>query len=472
MLLISLVFPLILAYLFLTLIWPQENFRISNIFLKGSLSIGLAFGFTSCTFFIWLQLFGPAENNYLISETITLLISILIILYSSNFKNREKRTSQHAEFSVKWYTCILILSFTAILICSLVVFTLKSLGDPHGYWDAWVIWNMRARFLFKGGHYWADAFSNLYSWSHPDYPLLIPGSVARIWSYIGKQSQIAPAIVAMFFTYSTVTVVVSSLSIIHSKRIGLFAGVVLLGTPYFTRIGAFQYADVPFSFFILSTIVLFCIQDCIGSNLKLIFISGVMAGFSAWTKNEGILFLVTIIITRLIVILPERGFEVFFKEMSFFIFGMLPILIIIFIFKVKYAPINDLFAGQSIESTIDKLTNLSRYSTIGRAYLFTFYKIVKIWIIILPLGLIFFRRSWEKINVVSVKTCLIVTMMMLCGYFIVFLITPLDLTWHLTTALFRLFIQLWPVIVFSYFLLLSSPEELIHKNIAIYDSTK
>ena len=74
---------------------------------------------------------------------------------------------------------------------------------------------MRARFLFKSGHNLTNAFSGYYGWSHPDYPLLIPGSVARIWTYTGVQSQIAPAVVAMFFTFATVTVA-RQFSLYHS----------------------------------------------------------------------------------------------------------------------------------------------------------------------------------------------------------------------------------------------------------------
>jgi hypothetical protein len=468
----SLFFPLLLAYLFITFLCRKNNSLKSQILLKGSLSIGLAFGFTSCTFFVWLQLFGPAGNNYLISETTFLLLSILIILYASKSKYSKNSTSQHAEFSVKWYMYILVLSFSVILICSLMVFTLRSLNEPHGFWDAWAIWNMRARYLFRGGHYWANAFSNLYSWSHPDYPLLISGSVARIWSYLGTEPKIAPVIIAMFFTFATVTLTIGSLSVIHSKSIGLLAGLVLLGTPYFIRVGAWQIADVPLGFFILSTIVLYCLQDYVGPDLKLIFIAGIMAGFAAWTKNEGILFLVTVIIARLIIILPEKGFKVFLEEFSAFIFGLLPILIIIGIFKIKFAPNNDLFAGQSIESIIERLTDLSRYSTIGKAYPSFFYnKIANKWLIILPICFIFLRRFREKINMVSIKTSFLVVIIMLCAYFIVFLISPHDLSWHIKTALWRLFIQLWPTIVFSLFLLLSSPEELILGKAKNYGKT-
>ncbi|HYA98054.1 MAG TPA: hypothetical protein VEH49_08165, partial [Methylomirabilota bacterium] len=39
----------------------------------------------------------------------------------------------------------------------------------------------------------------------------------------------------------------------------------------------------------------------------------------------------------------------------------------------------------------------------------------------------------------------------LAGYFAVYLITPLDLNWHLRFSLGRLFLQVWPSALFLFF---------------------
>jgi hypothetical protein len=80
-----------------------------------------------------------------------------------------------------------LVSFWFVLGIYAVSFIVKSLNLPHGSWDAWAIWNMRARFLYRGGVHWAQAFSEKYLWSHPDYPVLVPGNVARIWDYRGEK---------------------------------------------------------------------------------------------------------------------------------------------------------------------------------------------------------------------------------------------------------------------------------------------
>jgi hypothetical protein len=47
---------------------------------------------------------------------------------------------------------------------------------------------------------------------------------------------------------------------------------------------------------------------------------------------------------------------------------------------------------------------------------------------------------------------------MLIGYFFVYVLTPLDLGYHLTTSLNRLFLQLWPSVIFLCFMIAGSPE--------------
>jgi hypothetical protein len=46
------------------------------------------------------------------------------------------------------------------------------------------------------------------------------------------------------------------------------------------------------------------------------------------------------------------------------------------------------------------------------------------------------------------------------GYFLIFLLTPHNLTWHLDTSLDRLFLQLFPSLLFAIFSVLRTPEEI------------
>jgi hypothetical protein len=46
----------------------------------------------------------------------------------------------------------------------------------------------------------------------------------------------------------------------------------------------------------------------------------------------------------------------------------------------------------------------------------------------------------------------------LAGYFFVYVMTPLDLGYHLATSLNRFFLQLWPSVIFLFFMTAGAPE--------------
>ena len=99
----------------------------------------------------------------------------------------------------------------AATVLSLAIFLMYSLDARHGEYDGWEIWNMHARFLFRGGSHWTDGFTNLLDYSHPDYPLLLPASIARSWLYSGVETQITPITIALAFTFGTVALLTFSL---------------------------------------------------------------------------------------------------------------------------------------------------------------------------------------------------------------------------------------------------------------------
>lgn len=64
---------------------------------------------------------------------------------------------------------------------------LLSLALPShiwGGWDARYIWSLKAKFLFETPQAWRLLFSPEISWSHPDYPLCLPNTLAWGWQLL------------------------------------------------------------------------------------------------------------------------------------------------------------------------------------------------------------------------------------------------------------------------------------------------
>ncbi|HEX8984383.1 MAG TPA: hypothetical protein VF767_03090 [Bryobacteraceae bacterium] len=352
-------------------------------------------------------------------------------------------------------------AFAVLGAAGIYAFWLSSAQAPDGGWDAWSIWNLRARFLLRGGPHWRDAFSQGLYWSHPDYPLLLPGAVAHNWKWIGQDLSSAPAALAFAFTFGTAGLLAASLACLRNLRLGLVAGIFLLATPGYIEQGASQYADVPLSFFILATFTLLAMADGFpASSTGLTVLAGFAAACAAWTKNEGQLFLASVLATHFAVSAyapPRRGAV---RRSLWFVAGALPVLCVLLYFRMTLAPATDLFAG-SHGSIAARVFEGKRYVAIAGAMLehlwnFGGLAVPPFLLLAAYVGLAGFGQDLKyRKSVISAAAAL---GLCLAGFGVVYLLSPGDLEWRLNTSLSRLFMQLWPGTIFAALLLTRAPR--------------
>jgi hypothetical protein len=456
---LSLIVPLAGGYLLARSIVPAQKPASADKLLKAGLAIGLGFGLTSCLYFLGLLFIGSSKNTLILIEAVFCFILVFLL--------KSKKTEEYPSYAEIYekpqvqslYERILSIAFYVALASTFTTVVLIAIRLPNGAWDAWAIWNLRARFIFRGGEHWTNVFSSLLSPStHPDYPFLVSATIARIWKYLGEETQFVPAILGILFTFATAGIIYSAVAIMRSKSQGCLAGLFLLSNVDFIYLGTCQYADVPLGFFFLTSLVLVSFQDIFSKKYGLSFLAGVMAGFAGWTKNEGLLFLGSLFMARLLVTYFSSDRRTYMKQLLYFTLGSLPVLAIILYFKMNLAPPSDLVQGQGLTQTIDKLWQLSRYVEIIKAFgnvtVSVFPQLILLLIYPLFLGIKITARDRIK-----VATLVLVMFFMIFGYFMVYVITPYDLSWHLSSSLPRLLLQLWPSFLFIYFILISTPEE-------------
>ncbi len=358
------------------------------------------------------------------------------------------------------------------LLASLASFILAWREAPHGKWDAWLVWNMHARFLYRTGEAWRDVFSSgMDWWTHWDYPLLLPLSIVRSWRYMGSESVYVPAVFAFLFSLLTVGLLLSALSHLRGRSQGYLGAMVLLGTPLFLLMGSSQFADVPLAFFILATLVLL---QCYGSSPGPLILAGLTAALSAWTKNEGILFFPIVAAVLLSTEAYSAGWKAAWLRTALFLAGALPVLLTIGYFKMQFSPPNDLVAGFGAAAVAAKLTDPGRYAEVAKAFLITGVSFTQglfdarkgislniggVVATTVLIGYLFLMgvRIDRRDRIAVVRSAAILGLMLL-GFFFVYLLTPRDLGYHLATSLNRLFLQLWPGFIFLFFMIAGSPE--------------
>ncbi len=422
-----------------------------------SIGVGIGLGVTSAFVFLWLYFLGQLGPHYILLENCIVVLGLILAVFGNNFyqkndwwlKKQFPASGEEIRFLKNTF-------YLLVLLALIIWFILQSFYMyPHGKGDAYAIWNLRARFLLRNLEGWREAFS-YYPWSHPDYPLLISGSVYRAWKILHQETVLVPILIGGLFSFGSILVVFSSTAILKGKNQGYLAAMAMLATFSYLQLGASQLADIPLAFFILATMALFTVKDQgTGDKSYLSLLAGVTASCAAWTKNEGLLFLVVVMAVRFCIPWRHRSGRSHLNELVFFLFGVVPILSIVFFFKLHFAPPNDLFNIGTSQLVLNYLLDISRYSVIAAAYI---KEIIFFGNGILLAFIAYYCFSGpDRENKIILSPSLLVLLLMLFGYFAVFLITPHDLKWHLQT-LDRLLLQLWPLAVFAYFLFVAGPE--------------
>ena len=233
---LSFLLPVVAGTLWVPSFLPGGNGTVADRGFRISLGAGVGLGAGSLAyFFLRSASAGVSAARLFLFEAV--LFSSLAYLAMRYAKEKSLEASPEPDAKAitvpRWVPGTLAALFFFLVAGVILTEVFLTFDRPHGGWDAWAIWNLRARFLFRGGEYWRDAFSPLLSEIHPDYPLLLPGLVARGWTYLGRDAVSFPAAVAVFYTLSTIGMLASSIAILRGSSQGILAGVVLACTPIF-----------------------------------------------------------------------------------------------------------------------------------------------------------------------------------------------------------------------------------------------
>jgi Dolichyl-phosphate-mannose-protein mannosyltransferase len=456
------------GYLLVGAGWPRSRTSLSAWAMKLSLAAGFGLAISSVAFF--LARMDDTPHFVLIDFLVLTVLCVFYGLLRLRSGSMDAPKEAIADLVIApWLERVLISCFVFTIAAGLYNAVVTVLVHPHGYgWDAFSIWNLHARFLFRGGSHWRDGFNALIPWSHPDYPILLPATTARIWSHLGNDSPTIPAVLGLVFTVSTITLLVSSLSFLRGRNAAILAGIALSATPFFIEQGTAQYADVPLSFFILASMVLlhFGFQYRAETNFQRPLVpwalAGLSSGFAAWTKNEGLLFLIAMFAAYLWVFRraeeshgesnkqSERGWGL----LGATLLGAAPMLAVIAWFKHSIATSGDLFSSPAL--MLSKVLTPSRYWAVLRWYAKEFFHFGDWFLVpgtvLLVLFYFLVREKGASSKNPSLRASVATLGLTLTGYFAIYLITPRDLYWHLRFSLNRLFLQVWPASLFLFFL--------------------
>ncbi len=401
-------------------------------------------------------------------SVITLDIALLTALAALAWRRRAVTSSQLAEAGTppSWRWTKLAAGFLAVgfvIILAMQVSTMQA--SPYGEWDAFSIWNLRAKFLAGPGDTWKFAISPLLERTHPEYPPLLSAYVAKLWVWGGVNgTPLAPNAVSVVFFWAVFAVLASSVALLRGAALGVLACLVLAATGSYLRQSTWQYADIPLGLFFLGTLSLLAFASTEAKPRPAVLaLAGALASAASLLKDEGLPFLIFALSVFLIVSIVREGKAPATAAGRWLALGALPGTLMLMGFKLLLAPgIGGVLRGQSASQVIEKLMEPERYGliiggSVERVIALGNGLSHPVLLLVILAGILRFTVD-PRLKTALITAALTLGLMIL-AYWGVYLVTPDDLAWRIDTSLHRLYTQVWPSLLFCVALLLGAPAD-------------
>ncbi|MBL9212174.1 MAG: glycosyltransferase family 39 protein [Opitutaceae bacterium] len=410
------------------------------------LSLGLLVGLgVTSTGFFFASL--ASSRPALLSGAVELALGLALAWMGWRRRAVALRTSAIAVTPASWRQWLLASVLAQAVLVAVVCGWRAYQAEPYGGWDGWAIWNLHARLMLRAGPEWPALLAEpAISWTHPDYPRLLPAAVARLWAWGGQETSAAAALVAVAFALAALGILLAVLARCRGWTVAFAGALLLVSTPFFVTFAPNQHADIPLGGFLLAAMGLLVLSGDGPEPRAGLWLAGLCAGLAAWTKNEGLLFALGFALVAGGWAWRRHGVRALVGLATGLGVGLVPVAV----FKFGFAPANDLVSaplGPRLAHVVDVARHATILGSFGRELL-RFGEWA--WAPFLAMALPFAAWRQRRRSTGTARVLWVVIGLMLAGYYGVYLLTPQDLAWHLNTSLVRLLLQLWPLAILAW----------------------
>ena len=329
------------------------------------------------------------------------------------------------------------------------------LGTPLNDWDGKYIWLFHAKRIFFDNDLYAQ-LDNYMPWTHNDYPPLIPSFSASIANFFHIWNDNLPKLSSAIML-STMVIFINSLIQGNLVKVIFFSLFLWITEKTFLS-GSVD--DILSSYTLCSSVIMYFLffkEKYFLNNKKLLFLlSYIFFTLTTLIKNEGLVIIIVLFLSAFFIKKIILNEKINMNIYLIFAISLIPI----FIWKLKcynagiYSDIINLeniknFKNRSLD--LRSYWNIFNYMTLNKSLLlpillyFTInFKLVKI----IPKEKLLFIK---KIELKKITLLLYVVFFSLFYYLIIFFIylsTPNDLVWHLSTSAYRVVMPIGGILVF------------------------
>ncbi len=436
---------------------PPPPARMALIF---ALAFPAGLALTSASYHLWCQWVGPRTllPLYVLIEIVllTALIAWNAPMFAKLPLTPPLRKVPGTPVQRDWFMLGGCLLFGLLLLLFLQDWWTTTLQEPQGEWDAWAMWNMKARFLFSGDT-WRGVFSPLIYGVHPDYPFLLPSSIARVWVLGASRSLWVPPVLHLAMMLSIPLIGWAALREEGTvSPVSALSAAMLLLTSLRPHLYHYQYADLPTGLFFLCALT--CSWLAIRGETRALTLAGLFCGAALWTKNEGWVMTISVVIALCLVALTTRRWKDVLPGLLRFAAGIVPFVVVHLVFRANLpvgTPPNDLTSGFQAAALLDLPRQLAILSAMAAGFIR--YNVQGLPIsglaVLVPLLLMLLERRRPRRGAVWL---LLSCALLMTGYYGVYAVMGYDPLAWLGNSFPRLLLHFIPAFVLSLFLLFTS----------------
>jgi len=325
----------------------------------------------------------------------------------------------------------------------------KALIKPMDSFDSIGNFAFKAKLFFIKGYIPYELFSNkAIDIQHCDYPLFMPLSETWVYMFLGKWNDLfVKALFPMFFV-AILIILYFTLKRIIGKRLALISTFFLATVPHFLNYAAIGYADFALAMFYSASFFYIFLWMSYKRENKYLFLAALLSIFAIWAKHEGVM-LSLINIAVLFIFIFFRRKDITKRDISgicCFTFAVAAFSLMWFGY-LNMVGLSNEFVNRDTLKLLPALRNLKRIPFI----LYEYEKRVfgpKKWNISF---LVFFAWLILYFKTAFRGYCKYITLSILLaflGYSVVYIVTPLEINYHLRTTGSRLLLHFLPVVVF------------------------
>ena len=425
--------------------WARLTGRKEPLFMVAPLAFGAGLGVASITTLLFIT-HGVGLRSRFVTLDLLIWATVAIVAW---WRVLRRPSPAHADqdrsrpSTLDWLARA---GFVAVLALVVAAQATEYARSPHGQWDAWAIWNQKARFLLRGG---ADDWRGMLSipWANPGHPMLVSSSVARLWAYAGSESTLIPAVLAGLFAVAIAMVVIAALD--PKRPQAWLAGALVLAPATFVHQVAAQTADLPLAFFVVVTLVK--LRDYLSGRDApelpgSLVVAGLFAGLAAWTKNEGLVLVVGASAVLLWAVLARRRVT----DVGWWGTGLAIPVVTVLWYKVVVAPVAPEYmpATETVASVAGRLFDPARLAVIlseATGFLVRWGGPFAAGVLPVVIGVAVAASVPRRST--PLRYLLATLAIMFAGYVSLWVSAPFDASWLVTTTFDRLIVQLWPTFV-------------------------